>query len=519
MNFVQRFIIQNKKFCLFLAALTIIRIIYISIIPLTPQESYYWLYALYPDLSYFDHPPLVAYSIWLGTHLFGQNIFGIKIMAIVWSLLTNVFLYLTILIALENAEASEKQRLAFLTVLFYNLTIFSHLYAVVMVPDAPLLFFWLLIIFYLQKYLNNRQISNIYLMAIALGLALLCKYTAIAILPAIFLILIFDKKSKTLFLSPHPYLAVILCIIVFSPVIIWNMNHNWVSFQFQFENRADRLGSLQTKYFWQLLVSQMFILTPMPFVLFIMTTKRVIMNWFTYEKARIFFITAIFIIGGFIVLSFDTLIKMNWLLPGYLGLIITTVLVFKNDHIVQSRIFKLGTVFSILLIVAAYSILIIPNFPLGEGNTWSGWSETAKSISKLRDEMGGEDKLFIFSNSYKTASLLRYYLPGDETVYAQNIFNEPALQFDIWGIPESLKGKSALYIFTDRKEYKPQLEKVQRYFKEISLLKTYTIYFWETFKTRTIICYFAQDYYGPVEQKSSTLYGHSASLKQKDEKK
>ncbi len=196
-------------------------------------------------------------------------------------------------------------------------------------------------------------------------------------------------------------------------------------------------------------------LTPLPFVLFFTTTKRVIMNWFSDEEVRNFFITAIFIVGGFIALSFKTLVKMNWLLPGYLGLIIATILVFRDDNILKTGIFKAGVIISVILIIVAHSILLIPNIPLGEGNTWSGWQETA-----------------------------------------QNIYGEKALQFEIWGIPSSLKGKNALFICTDRREYKPQLNRVRRYFTQVSLLSEFDIFFSTSIKTRTIFYYYAKNYIG-----------------------
>ena len=500
MNSFYQILILNKKFYLFLGILTVLRLIYISLIPLIPQEAYYWYYSLNPDLSYFDHPPMVAYSIWLGTKLFGQSIFGLKFMAVIWSVLINNMLYVTVINALSSMNSEYKRRIAFLTVIFYNLTIFSHIYAVTIVPDSPLLFFWLLIIFALQKYIKSRKITYIYLTGIALGFALLSKYTAIAILPAIVLILFLDHDARKIFLSPHPYLAIFLSFIIFSPVLIWNLNHDWISFKFQFHNRANELKPIQTKYFFQLVISQLFLLTPLPFVLFFMTTKRVITNWIKDKESRFFFITAIFIIGGFIGLSFDTLIKMNWLLPGYLGLIIATALVFRDEEIIKRRIFKVGVVLSALLIIIAHSILLIPNLPLGEGNTWSGWKETAQQILNIQNKLGGKEKIFLFSNSYKTASLLKYYLPEDEPVYAQNIYGEPALQFEVWGVPASAQGKSALFVFTDRREYKPQLENVKKYFDQVSFVTEFKINFSETIETRKIFCYFAKNYHTPVDQ-------------------
>ncbi len=175
---------DHKNLILFVTVLTCLRFIYISIIPLVPQEAYYWYYSLKPDLSYFDHPPMVAYSIWIGTHLFGDTIFGIKFMAVIWSALTNIFLYLTIQNTLETTEAGRRDKIAFAAVIFYNLTIFAHLYAVTMVQDTSLIFFWLLVIFFVQRYIHNTKPFDLYLAGFALGFGLISKYTAIAIVPA-----------------------------------------------------------------------------------------------------------------------------------------------------------------------------------------------------------------------------------------------------------------------------------------------------------------------------------------------
>ncbi|RPH72356.1 glycosyl transferase, partial [bacterium] len=51
------------------AALLCLRFVTAFLIPLTPQEAYYWNYAMHPALSYFDHPPMVAWVIGAGYFL------------------------------------------------------------------------------------------------------------------------------------------------------------------------------------------------------------------------------------------------------------------------------------------------------------------------------------------------------------------------------------------------------------------------------------------------------------------
>ena len=487
---------ENKEFSVFIACLTLFRLIYFLFIPITPQEAYYWYYSLTPDLSYFDHPPMVAYSIWLGTMLFGKSIFGVKFMAAMWSLLTNILLYLTTLTALNNSRDAKEKKVALTVVLLYNLSIFAHLYALIMVPDTPILFFWLLVIYLVLKYLNSEKVKYIYFAGIALGFGLMSKYTAIAILPAIFLIFLLDSEHRKVLLKPHPYLALVITGLVFSTIIYWNMTHDWVSLKFQFANRSAELKPLQSKYFYQLVASQIFMLTPLLLVLLFASGIKILKNWRSLILERSLAITGVFIVFGFIMVSFKSLVKMNWLLPGYLGFIIATVLIYKNHDLVKSAWMKTGIVLSIVLLIVAHLILIIPNMPLGEGNTWSGWQESAQKIHEIQNKMGGEKNTFIFANSYKSAALLRFYLPEDQVVYAQNIFGEPALQFDIWGIPDSLKGKDALFVFTDRYEYGKNLEILDPYFNEIIPLDQFDFYFMEKYKTRTIYCYFAEEYAG-----------------------
>ena len=186
---------------------------------------------------------------------------------------------------------------------------------------------------------------------------------------------------------------------------------------------------------------------------------------------------------------------MNWLLPGYFGLIILTVVLLHKNLLKFSGWIKAGMVFSIILILFSHLIWLIPNVPLGEGNTWSGWKDAARQVYEIQSDLGGKEQAFIFANSYKSASLMKFYLPDQQDVYAQNVYGQPALQFDFWPLPDSLNGKDALYIFTNRHEYRNDLKKVRPYFDEVELYKKFEYQFVTGQKTRTIFCYLAKNYH------------------------
>ncbi len=499
---IRKFIAEQPAWALIIG-LTIFRLLYIIFIPITPQEAYYWYYVQYPALSYFDHPPMAAYSIGLGTTIFGDNSFGVKFMAVIWFALINGLFLKTLQVVLQIVGLKLSQvrlkKLEFLAVGLFNLTVFAHLYAVLTVPDTPLLFFWALSLFSFLKLYQTRDNRWWLIMGMALGFGLVSKYTMVAFLPFIFISLIVFKDLRFYWKTIHPYFAMVLMLLLFSPVIVWNAQHDWASFAFQFSHRAEKFRPFTTHYIVQLFFSQLALLTPLIFWTFYKFIKQNIEERFKNRAFTLLFLSGFFIIAGFVYVSLRSLVKMNWLLPGYLGWLLGSALIFPQLLRKHPRTAKSLIYFSLFLLLVAHALQLIPNIPLGEGNTWSGWKDAAQNIYKLQQENGGKKRYFIFANSYKSASLLKFYLPDHQDTYAQNVYGRPALQFDIWGLPDSLKGKNAFYVFDDRREYKNDLKFVRQYFDTVYVKQVFNYSFLDRFHTRTIYCYEAINYHGPKQ--------------------
>ena len=62
-------------------ALVAARLLAAAIVPLSPDETYYLQWARFPGWSYYDHPAMGAWWIALGTALFGDNAFGVRVVA------------------------------------------------------------------------------------------------------------------------------------------------------------------------------------------------------------------------------------------------------------------------------------------------------------------------------------------------------------------------------------------------------------------------------------------------------
>jgi len=497
LNFTQTFLSSKNNFYKFIGLLFVVKLIYLFFIPITPQEAYYWFYSQNMDWSYFDHPPMAAYSIWLGTNLFGDNIFGVKFMAVVWYLLTNILLYKTTLRYTEAYLPNQnKNSLAFLSMILLNLTLFAHIYSITIVPDTPLIFFWLLVVFAIQERIITGNKNWWFLAGVALGLGLVSKYTAVAMIGAIFFFFLFSSKHRKELLSPYPYLAIVIGFLIFAPVIYWNYERGWASFLFQSAERADTVRSLRITYILQLFGSQLFMLTPLVFVYLFKSIGTTVRTWRVNSSLRLFFWSAMIIIGGFTLVSLTSLVKMNWLLPGFLPMIILIAVLYSNKFIHQSKTMSVGIWISIVLIIVSHLIMVIPNIPLGNGNTWSGWEDSAQKVYEIQQERGGKDKVFIFSNGYKAASLIKFYLPDQQNTYAENIYGKRALQFDYWGVPDDLIGKDAIYLRSDRTEYKADLKEIKKYFDDVVELETFEYKFVNGKTARKIICYYATNYKG-----------------------
>lgn len=490
----------SKQAGLIIACLTLFRLVYIAFAPVTAQEVYYWLYSTRPALAYVDHPPMIAYVIFLGTWLFGDNGFGIKFMAVIASLLTNIFLYLTAVRALREQALEDADKVGILAVLIYNLTLFAHAFAIIQQPDSALLLFWLLVIFFVQEFLLTGRAGHLIYAGASIGLGMLCKYTIVAMLPGILVALLLTSQGRKSLFTPYPWLAVLLAGLLFSPVIYWNWLNDWVSFQFQFSDRGGRITaqqSIQFKYFFQLLGTQLAMLMPLVFVLLARFYFKMSRRWRAYPQAHFYFLSGFFLIVGFLLISFTTKVKVHWLLPGYLGVILGIVVVFGRSISFHTPWFSRGTWLSVVLIVSCHLLFVIPGFQIFQVNSWSGWDELTAKVVHLQQQLGGKEKVFLFADSHKTAAYLSFYSEGHQRTYATNIYGQFAKQFNVWGIPEGLQGKNALFVSSNSEISAGQAGLMGQYFDKISKIAkfSYPLISVGDKPTRDLYCFLGTNYH------------------------
>jgi len=100
------------------------------------DEAYYWMWSRWLAPSYYDHPPMVAYLIRLGTLLFGDSLLGIRSMAILATIAAYVLLYILAVVLFDD------QRIGLIAALWFSMTPLAAFFSVVMFPDTPAILFW-----------------------------------------------------------------------------------------------------------------------------------------------------------------------------------------------------------------------------------------------------------------------------------------------------------------------------------------------------------------------------------------
>lgn len=187
---------------------------------------YYWDWSRHLDLSYYDGSPMIAYLIKVSTLMFGDTTFSLTFVGIAVIGLNSWIIYRTA----RQFLSPKASYVASALWLFSPLVTLDLLQQTTY--DAPLTLFWALTLYYVIRYLKHQEIRTLYCIGISTGLMLLSKYSGIVLIFGLLIFLI-STKYRYLFKSPHLYISLLVALICFSPVIIWNYQHEWQSFIYQ----------------------------------------------------------------------------------------------------------------------------------------------------------------------------------------------------------------------------------------------------------------------------------------------
>ena len=206
--------------------MTIFRLLLVGRFGLGVDESHYLLYSRHLAWGYFDHPPMVAFLAALTT-LFGDSVFWVRLGPIICSTISLIVLrYLALALY-------QEERAAFWSMALLQLMPYQHLLMVGLLPDATLNLFWCGTLLAVWQAMKTGRWSWWILTGLLFGGALLSKYHAVLLALCLLGYLISSSDHRYWLGKIQPWLAVIIGLVVFSPNIVWNARHEWISYTYQ----------------------------------------------------------------------------------------------------------------------------------------------------------------------------------------------------------------------------------------------------------------------------------------------
>ena len=268
---------QLLAVCALIALLTAMRAIYAGVIELRTDEAYYWTWSKESVLSFLDHPPMIAWFIRFGTAIFGDTNFGVRFAGLLAMLVTQL------LLADIVRRVTHDIRAVLLAVLMSEAAIYYGLLMAKVAPDVALIPFAVAMVWALVRLVESDDARWWLAAGVFAGLALLSKFTAVMLLPAVLAFMLIPDWRRRWLTSPYPWAAALIAVAVFSPVLIWNAQHDWASFRFQ-SVRAVATHELSLRTVGDFFGLQFFLVGPI--LLPVLLSAVTLTAWRGYPAAR-----------------------------------------------------------------------------------------------------------------------------------------------------------------------------------------------------------------------------------------
>jgi 4-amino-4-deoxy-L-arabinose transferase-like glycosyltransferase len=403
------------------AGLVLLRLVAAAWTPLTFDEAYYWMWSKHLAGGYYDHPPMVAVVIRLGTLIAGDTELGVRLVSVLLALPMSWAVYRTAMLLFGG------HRVASSATLLLNATMMVSAGTMIVTPDAPVLVASSFVLFTLAKVLSSGRGAWWLAVGAAVGAALLSKYTALFFGPAILIWLVVVPKLRRWLLSPWPYLGGVVALAAFSPVILWNADHHWVSFIKQL-GRA-RIEEFNPAFIAELIPTQFVFATPLVFILGAMGLYALLRRNDGALPARVLINVMVWVIVVYFAWhSLHARVEANWFAPIYPAFAVAAAVAAHISHwnAAQQRTVAFclrwagpaGVVMFTLLVVQANTGLLSGyRRDATVRSVGVGFVELAREIEAVRIRVGAT---CVLAPDYGTTGWLAFYLPKGTCVFQRD---------------------------------------------------------------------------------------------------
>lgn len=351
---------------------------------LSYDEAYYWVYSQFLDWGYYDHPPLIALSIAIGTFFFGNTEFGVRFFP---------FLYLigTVWFLLKTLSFDDSRKNFALMLFSMPLLVFSGIFAL---PDAPLMFFVAMFFYAVKRYLLiDSVVNSIWVMVAIVGM-FYSKYHGL-------LIVILTLLAHFDFVKRKSFWGIIAGVLVlYFPHVWWQFKNDFITFKFHLTGRVEKHFNIFN--ILDYISGQIVLMGLLNFYLFMNILHR-FRTQNRFERI-LFFNSAGFLIFLFFV-SFRNQVEANWTLSCSMAIILLFATLLKH----KEKLVLYLAIPSIFLHLVFKGILMFPaSFAdIGEENRLNevyGWKE-----SRFVEIFNACEDGVLVADNYQIASKISFY--------------------------------------------------------------------------------------------------------------
>ncbi|MCL4180112.1 MAG: glycosyltransferase family 39 protein [Verrucomicrobia bacterium] len=427
-------------------------------IELSEDEAYQWVWSKHLDLSYYSKPPMIAYTQFLGTALWGDTGFGVRFFS---PLIGATVSLLMLHFFARNAQA----RLGFWLLGMASTTPLLAAGSTLMTIDPLSVLFWTAALVAGWQAIHQDRLAPWIWCGLWLGLGLLSKYVALLQWLSFAVFFILWPPARRQLRRPGPYVALALSLLFFLPILIWNIQHDWIGLTHLGERGGlDRAWQPTLRYFGEFIGAEIGLLNPVYFLgllgaligILKQTERRPLSLYLFSMGAPLLLLCLLF--------SLRSRVHPNWIAPAVIPLLALTV-IYWTDRFRQGATFvkpwfatgvALGAI-AVFLLHETDNVRSLTGLSLPV--KWDplrrvrGWESAVRNVGSARDSLLAEGKpVFIIADHYGIAGLISFYLPEARTAVASEPFvycltaDRPKNQFHLWPGYELRQGQNALFV-------------------------------------------------------------------------
>lgn len=460
----------------------ILRLAYVAsdVIQLSEDEAYQWVWSKHLALSYYSKPPLIAYGQWLGTHIWGDNAFGVRFFS---PLLAAIGGALLLRFIAKNASA----RAAFILLLATTTTLLTSAGSVLFTVDPLSVLFWIAAMIAGWRAMEaSSRISDWLFVGLWTGLGFLSKYTALFQLACWGTFFLLYPPARRHLRAPGPYLALLVLLSCATPVLLWNAQHAWITVRHVADDAG--VGKAWSPGIFEFLGAEVALLNP---VFFFGTVWACMAFWDKpnpargkggrasltqapsapyQQKKRSVLMLFLFSMGApvfliYLALSLQSEVKPNWIAPAVLPLFCLAAVYWEErwrlgEAAGFTRWFLAGLFLGGLMVAFALNTDIIRKVSgyslpprIDPHRRVRGWDVTAKVVGEARRNLEREGRpVFIIGNHYGITSQICFYLPEARESLSTNRFvyfissPYPRNQYFFWEGYTNRTGQNAIFV-------------------------------------------------------------------------